>query len=312
MGILYSKKYLNIFFAAFFLLLQINLNATTQNDVFYNQKTIKPAVVSSRIIPWKLALVSGSVLSVYGVSYFLVFGKSWWGTEPQPFHFENDFEYALNLDKLGHLYSGILMGEFFYDGLIWSGLSHIPARIFAGGFASLTHVGIDIKDGLGPWGYSIWDVIAGSVGGFWPYLKDICPLLEPLKFKATYWKHSQAYWNHQDKTIFTDDYVNWTYWLSFKTEWLFPKSARPYWPDWLYIAAGVSVDDIAVIEDDGINGSREYYVSLDVDLDGIIKPKKYVYNRLLTYITTIKLPTPSIQIYPWENRAIYLMYPLRF
>lgn len=62
--------------------------------------------------------VASTVLIAYGAAYWLVFKKGWWDEQGNDFHFENDFDYALNLDKFGHFASGVIMGESFYEGTV--------------------------------------------------------------------------------------------------------------------------------------------------------------------------------------------------
>ena len=91
--------------------------------------------------------VASTVLIAYGAAYWLVFQKGWWDEQGSDFHFENDFDYALNLDKLGHFASGVMMGESFYEGYRWAGISEFYSYLFAGFSAMATHIAIDVKDG---------------------------------------------------------------------------------------------------------------------------------------------------------------------
>ena len=76
--------------------------------------------------------VASTVLIAYGAAYWLVFQKGWWDEQGSDFHFENDFDYALNLDKFGHFASGVMMGETFYEGYRWAGISEFNSYLFAG------------------------------------------------------------------------------------------------------------------------------------------------------------------------------------
>ena len=115
-------------------------------------------------------------LSSFGAAYIFVFSKGWWDDERSHFHFENDFEYSLNLDKLGHFAAGVILGETFYEGYRWAGLSEFQSYLFAGLSAMTTHIAIDVKDGYSPrWGFSVFDVLSGTLGGFfarfrWPHV----------------------------------------------------------------------------------------------------------------------------------------------
>jgi hypothetical protein len=262
-----------------------------------------------QIIPWRLATVASLTTLSYVGSYYLVLKKGWWSGEESGFHFANDFDYALNLDKLGHFYSGILISEFFYDALLWSGLNDFDSYLWGGLFSTLTHVGIDIKDGFAPeWGYSVWDVIAGTLGGFYPMGKHYIPAFAYIDFKMSYWQHSDAYFEQSNTDIWTDDYVNQTYWLSFKLNKMLPHNLAGFWPDILAPAAGLSVTPDTFRWQK--QGQYEVYLSLDWDLEAAIKPQTHLGKRSVRYLNYVKWPSPTIQVFP--ETVYYLAFPLRF
>ncbi|MBO7130539.1 MAG: hypothetical protein J6V65_00120, partial [Fibrobacterales bacterium] len=265
------------------------------------------------VSPWRTAVFGGLILGTYGAAYGLVFAKGWWDESDGDFHFSNDFDYAMNLDKGGHAYSGQLMGEFFYDGYTWSGFSHHAARGLAGLSAFLTHVAIDVKDGYAPeWGFSVVDVLSGTAGGFWPWMQDLWSPLAALEFKASYWLNSNTYWERggSSSNVFTDDYVNWTFWASWRVERALPKGAARFWPDWLCLAFGFSIDDSAVLS--RADGEREFYVALDWDLQEIFKPESHLLKRVVRYANLWKLPAPAVRLYPSHRREFLLLYPILF
>ncbi len=265
------------------------------------------------VSPWRTAVFGGLILGTYGAAYGLVFAKGWWDESDGDFHFSNDFDYAMNLDKGGHAYSGQLMGEFFYDGYVWSGFSHHAARGLAGLSAFLTHVAIDVKDGYAPeWGFSVVDVLSGTAGGFWPWMQDLWSPLAALEFKASYWLNSNTYWERggSSSNVFTDDYVNWTFWASWRVERALPKGAARFWPDWLCLAFGFSIDDSAVLS--RADGEREFYVALDWDLQEIFKPESHLLKRVVRYANLWKLPAPAVRLYPSHRREFLLLYPILF
>ena len=150
--------------------------------------------------------VASTVLIAYGAAYWLVFHKGWWDEQGNDFHFENDFDYALNLDKLGHFASGVMMGETFYEAYRWAGISEFNSYLFAGLSAFATHVAIDVKDGFAPkWGFSVFDVLSGTLGGFLPMAERYVPVFKYVDLKWSYWINSKAYYRQSDTGVFTDD-----------------------------------------------------------------------------------------------------------
>ncbi|MBO7512370.1 MAG: DUF2279 domain-containing protein, partial [Fibrobacter sp.] len=212
--------------------------------------------------------VASTVLIAYGAAYWLVFKKGWWDEEGSRFRFENDFDYALNLDKLGHFASGVMMGESFYEGYRWAGISEFYSYLFAGLSAFATHVAIDVKDGYSPeWGFSIFDVLSGTLGGFLPMAERYVPVFKYVDLKWSYWINTKAYYRQSKTGVFTDDYCNQTFWASFKVYRMLPKAARQYYPSWLAIAAGLSIDEGVFLHDKNITPHREVYIALDYDLE---------------------------------------------
>jgi hypothetical protein len=260
---------------------------------------------SKEILPGRLALTIGLGGSFYLGSYFLILEKGWWSETGNDFHFANDFDYAKNLDKFGHAYSGILMGEFFGGMFRWSGFSEGSAYALGGAMAFVSHVGIDIKDGYAPqWGFSVWDVIAGTIGGFWPWLQRTTPMGEYFDIKLGYWKNSTVYWDKEGHTagggIFTDDYTNQVHWLTWKVNKSLPKRVEPYWPDFLALGVGLSIDEGAFVR--GQEALYEIYVGPDWDLD------VWLEGTWAEYLNYIRLPIPTVQVYP--HLRWHLAYPI--
>lgn len=267
----------------------------------------------------KTVAVGSFVAASYAAAYFFVFQKGWWGEQGRDFHFEFDFEYAKNLDKLGHFASGVAMGELFYQGYHWAGFSESTSYLMAGSSAFLTHVAIDIKDGFSPqWGFSIFDVMSGTLGGFYPMAKRYVPIFKYFDLKMSYWVNSHAYYNSSDTGVATDDYVNQTYWCSFKIYRMLPYAARRYYPEWLAFAVGLSIDD-GVYE---INpethrhmyhykdvGKYEVYLALDYDFEAF-RPHQLWARNLVKALNYFKFPAPTLQVYP--EVKFFLLYPIKF
>ena len=253
--------------------------------------------------------------TAYGAAYALVFAKGWWDDERSHFHFENDFDYAKNLDKAGHFAAGVFLAEGFYLGYYWAGLSEFQAYLAAGLSAMSTHIAIDIKDGFAPkWGFSIFDVLSGTLGGFYPMAKRYVPFFKYIDFKYSYWRNSEAYWRETDTGVFTDDYCNETFWLSLKVHRLLPQSARWIWPSWLAVAGGWSVSPSTFYKKKNRHvskkGHHEFYVALDYDLEGVFKPHQRWARNVVRMLNYIKLPAPTFQVYP--DVKFFLLYPIKF
>ena len=283
----------------------------TWRDSTWDYRSEDSADIKSEIEPAKVFGVASLTLIAYGAAYGFVFEKGWWDDERTHFHFENDFDYALNLDKFGHFAAGVVLGEFFYEGYHWAGASEFQSYLFAGLSALATHIAIDVKDGFAPtWGFSIFDVLSGGLGGFLPMAERYVPLFKYIDLKWSYWINSNAYYdsNHAASGgVFTDDYVNQTFWLSVKPYRLLPESARKYYPSWLAFAVGLSIDEKVFTKEP--HPRREVYVALDYDLEAF-RPQSRFARFAIKMLNYFKLPAPTIQVYPEFHW--YLLYPIKF
>lgn len=280
----------------------------TWRDSTWDYRSEDSTDIAAEVSVPKVLGVASLTAIAYGAAYGLVFAKGWWDDERSHFHFENDFDYALNLDKLGHFGAGVILGESFYEGYRWAGTSEFNAYLFAGLSAMMTHIAIDVKDGYSPeWGFSVFDVLSGTLGGFYPMAERYIPVFKYVDFKWSYWINTKAYYRQSDTGIFTDDYVNQTFWASFKPYRLLPSGARAYYPSWLAVAAGLSIDEKVFTKEP--HPRREVYIALDYDLEAF-RPQSRLARTLVKYLNYFKLPAPTIQVYPEFHW--FLLYPIKF
>lgn len=294
------------------------LGPLTWRDSTFDYRTEDSKDIAPKVSIPKSIGVASTTLIAYGAAYWLVFDKGWWDDQSAGFHFENDFYYAKNLDKLGHFAAGVVLAETFYEGYRWAGISEFYSYLFAGLSAMSTHIAIDVKDGFAPkWGFSIFDVLGGTIGGFLPMAERYVPVFKYIDLKWSYWINSDAYYDQNHKAsegIFTDDYVNQTFWASFKPYRLLPKAAQKYYPSWLAFAAGISIDDGAFTYEykKHINediAHYEIYLALDYDLEAL-RPQSRWARTLVKYLNYIKFPAPTLQVYP--DVKVHWLYPIKF
>ena len=316
----FASRKINAKICAFLLLLSLVFPAAalsspgdplTWRDSTWDYRSEDPTNIDPEIKPLRLAGVASLTLLAYGAAYGFVLKKGWWDSEERGFHFQNDFDYALNLDKIGHFAAGVAIGELFYEGYRWAGASEFQSYLYGGLTALATHIAIDIKDGFAPyWGFSIFDVLSGGLGGFLPMAERYVPVFKYIDLKWSYWINSDAYYNQPHQAsggIFTDDYVNHTYWLSLKPYRMLPEAARKYYPSWLAIAVGLSIDD-RVFKNEP-HPHREAYIALDYDLEAF-RPQSRLARTIIKALNYFKLPAPTIQVYPEFHW--YLLYPIKF
>jgi len=316
----FASRNINAKICAFLLMLSLVFPAAalsspwdplTWRDSTWDYRSEDSVDIKSEIEPGKIFGVASLTLIAYGAAYGFVFEKGWWDEKGHSFRFENDFDYALNLDKFGHFAAGVVIGEFFYEGYRWAGASEFQSYLYAGLSALATHIAIDIKDGFAPsWGFSIFDVLSGGLGGFLPMAERYLPVFKYVDLKWSYWINSNAYYDQTHAAsggVFTDDYVNQTFWLSVKPYRLLPESARKYYPSWLAIAIGLSIDEKVFTKEP--HPRREVYLALDYDLEAF-RPQSRLARTIVKALNYFKLPAPTIQVYPEFHW--YLLYPIKF
>lgn len=232
-----------------------------------------------------------------------------WSAERRPFHLHNgnDFRYALNLDKAGHFYAGAALADITAAGLAAAGMGRRSALWYGAISSTLAQLGFEYKDGLAPdWGFSIYDVAAGALGAFYPYLRERHPALGATQVKLGYARRSESYWERKGPDgQLVDDYVNQTYWLSVRLKALLPGVIARRVPGFLRIAAGWSIDDHV---DGAGGGSHELFLGLDYGLNDLFgRPRSGLLRGALDVLEYVKLPAPAVRLSP-TGRSFWLYW----
>jgi len=274
------------------------------------------SIAKSQDLNSRLVIVGSGLAASYATVYFVLLKDGWWD-KMEPFHYEPfhiDMNYATNLDKFGHFYSGAVIGELLTMSYDWAGLNPFASTLWAGITVGVTQIVIEFKDGFSRYGYSVFDATAGTLGGFYAMGKRFIPAMQYVDFKFTYWPNSSEYWDvhkRKNKTgIWFDDYYggNQTYWLSFKVAKMLPSKARDYYPEWLAFAFGLGLQDVFVDRDPGWDEIRlGYYISLDYDFEAIFHPQKTWSKNLITVLNHIKFPAPTVRLHP--DAKFYPFHP---
>jgi hypothetical protein len=291
---------------------------------------ISQDTVEYKIDPTRLAIISSSIVGSY-VAVYLIFLKEGWWAEANAFHFEevaHDFRYASNMDKFGHFYTGAIFSELFTMSYDWVGMNPFASALWAGITVSFTQILVEFKDGVAPYGYSIYDAIAGSLGGFYAMGKRFVPAMQYVDYKFAYFPNYSEYWNTTRREggemmggkltggngVFVDDYYggNQTYWLSFKIAKILPSGTRDYYPQWLACAFGWGINDWHYEKEWGTS-RYEFYFSLDYDFEAIVHPQLTWSKNIVKILNLIKFPAPAVRfgrepkffpLHPWYGFAV--------
>jgi len=232
-------------------------------------------------------------------------------------HTINDNNEWLQMDKLGHAFSGYQLGRLGAKTLQWSGVSKKHQLIYGGtlGFTFLTAV--EVLDGFSEeWGFSWGDFIANTSGAGLFIGQEL--LWNEQRIALKYSFHQTKYAAIHPKKLgnglaeeFLKDYNGQTYWLSINMQSFFKKSKLPKWLNLAfgYGANGMLAGTKKVQFLQGFHQKRyaQYYLALDLDLSKI-QTNSALLRTLFSVLNTIKIPLPTIEFNSKNGLKFYPIY----
>jgi hypothetical protein len=242
----------------------------------------------------------------------------WYKDYPKSnFHFINDNNQWLQMDKVGHFYSTYHLGRVGVEMLAWSGASKKEQLIYGStlGFGFLTIV--EVFDGFSQeWGASSGDIIANATGTALYVSQEL--LWKEQRITPKFSFHQTKFASQRPETLGSSfneqvlkDYNGQTYWLSFNIQ-SFTKDN--FVPKWLNLAIGYGGEGMLYGKNEealvnGIiqNPYRQFYLSLDVDLTKI-STKSHFLKTLFSVINTIKIPAPTLQYDDFNGVKAHFIY----
>ena len=270
-------------FFSFTLQAQIKLNELPQN---FSQRKKNLLIVESS--SYSLALVGLNQL--------------WYkGYKKSSFHFINDNNSWLQMDKFGHLTTSYFVGVLGIKTYQWAGFSRKQSIWIGGLTGTFFQSAVEILDGFSEkWGASSGDLVANSLGSllaisqqlYWDEQKVLLKYsFNPSEISNT---NPQLFGNNLiQKSL--KDYNGQTYWLCFNFEDVFNSSSY-YLPKWLNLALGYGADnmysDSYILSQE--LGYRQFFLSLDINTDELNISNKFVKN-LVNLFGFIKLPMPTLE-----------------
>ncbi len=229
-----------------------------------------------------------------GTAIHLYQQKAWWSDQRTEFHFENDWGYALWIDKVGHAYGAMLIQHGISAGLEAANLN-AEQCVWYGSISALSfQTFIEIEDGFGPqWGFSPGDFYGDVVGSAYPVLQYYFPVLKNFMLKASYWPKdlNKTNPNSGQKHIIVDDYHGQKFWISARLKNLLPESAAEFWPEFLMLAIGMGVKNL----DGNGGGQRDFYIALDFDAETIPLNGR-VWQFVKNTLNFLHFPMPGIRV----------------
>ncbi len=228
----------------------------------------------------------------------------WYADYPRSsFKTFNDSKHWLQMDKWGHAFSSYQLGSFGASTLNWAGVSKKDQLLYGAtlGLGFLT--AIEIMDGFSEeWGFS-WADMAANAAGTGLYIgqellwKDQRMLLKYSFHRTNFAQQRPDVLGNGFFEEFVKDYNGQTYWLSvnmnafLKTEGI---------PNWLNLAFGYGADGMLSGDPNDLdylnqNRTRQYYMSLDIDLSRIQTNSNFL-KTIFDVFNLIKIPFPTLQV----------------
>lgn len=243
----------------------------------------------------------------------------WYNDYPQSkFHFINDNDQWLQMDKLGHVYSAYHIGNAGANLLHWSGASRKQQLIYGAtlGFVFLTAV--EVLDGFSQkWGASTGDVIANAAGTGLFVAQELAWKEQRIVPKFSF--HQTSYAEVRPELLgkslteqILKDYNGQTYWLSVNVHSFLKQSKIP---KWLNLAVGYGADGMLTGDNENATNlilpethrSRQFYLSFDADLTKI-ETKSHVLKTLFSVFNTIKIPAPTLEFTASQRVKMHFIY----
>jgi uncharacterized protein YfiM (DUF2279 family) len=231
--------------------------------------------------------------------------KLWYSGYPQSkFHFFNDNQEWLQMDKFGHCFSSYYLGLAGIEAAKWAGVPKNKQWKWAL-FGSIFQDPIEIWDGFSSaWGASFGDLAANSFGTLLGAGQEAIWHEQKVRMKFSY--TSSNYAAIRPNTLggnfnerFLKDYNAQTYWLCYS-----PLKNRA---QWLGLGLGygangmlggndnIWIDKNMLVQDySNVKRYRQYYLSFDFNLNKI-KTRRKGLKTLFFVLNCIKLPAPALE-----------------
>lgn len=245
----------------------------------------------------------GSACAISG-SYILL-DQLWYKNYARTsFHFFNDNDEWLQMDKAGHFFSSYTIGRYSHDVFKWSGMSESQSIWIGGSVGIIYLTGIELLDAKSAaWGFSTGDMIANSSGTFLYIAQQKFWKEQRITLKFSYMNSNFAKFNSDQlgrnfqQRVFKD-YNGQTYWSSINVHSFLASGAD--FPRWLNVAIGYGATKmtsakINLYDVNNFNRAREFYFSFDADLTRVRWKKKWM-KKTAQVLSFIKIPTPTLEV----------------
>lgn len=259
-----------------------------------------------------LVIVSEAVLTSAAL---IGLNQLWYADyEKSSFHFKNDNNDWLQMDKAGHIYSSYHLGRMSAEMLAWSGVSKKNQLIYGAGYGFVFLTAVEVFDGYSAeWGFSWGDVAANATGTALYVSQEL--VWDEQRIIPKFSFHTTKYAIQRPELLgesFSEqilkDYNGQTYWLSANIHSFAKKSKIP---KWLNLAVGYGAEDMLSSQKNNLflndDRFRQFYLSFDVDLSKI-ETNSHFLKTIFSLFNTIKIPAPTFEINSLGKSKFHVFY----
>ncbi len=259
------------------------------------------------------AVYTGTMIGLY---------QAWYKDYPQSsFHFTNDGNEWMGVDKIGHATTSYWIGRISYEAFRWSGVKERHAVWIGGSMGLVFLTTIEIFDGFSAeWGASVSDMVANVAGAGLFIGQQLGWKEQRFLLKFSY--HPTDYAHYRPDVLgetcierVLKDYNGQTYWLSGNIHAFLHKESK--FPRWLNVAVGYGAKGMTggsenVTEYEGepipeFQRTSQYFLTLDVDLTRIRTRSKFL-KGVFTLLGFIKIPLPTLEYNAENNFVFHYLY----
>lgn len=311
---------MRLFICVFFLVLSLNAHSQDSSLLKTDTTHYRQIVAAGHTLyPYnKKRVILVAAANITGYSGILIgLNSAWYSQYPRSkFHFFNDNDEWLQVDKAGHAYGAYIESFASYEMWRWSGLSR-KKRIWIGGLSGIAYETIiETLDGFSAeYGWSWGDFGANVLGSGLFISQELAWDDQRIKLKTSFHKRdygsadlnarANSIFGKSESERFIKDYNAITDWMSINIKSFFPKTKLP---GWFSIAVGYGAEGMfgarsniakdangnIIFDRSDIKRYRQWYLSPDIDLSKI-KTKKKVVRFILSALNAFKFPAPSIE-----------------
>ncbi|HNQ12337.1 MAG TPA: DUF2279 domain-containing protein [Bacteroidia bacterium] len=282
-------------------------------------RTLTPSDTLNNI---RLSSVTLLGSAAYGASVYGMYTLWYSGFGPEPFHFFNDNDEWLYMDKVGHLYSAYALSSRGIDVMQWTGMDHKKAILIGGLYGYLYQTSIEVFDGFSPdWGFSWGDIVANTIGTSLAMFQELQygkqKFLVKWSFRETeFAKYRPELLGKNFNQQMFKDYNGQSYWISVPLHELFHSETR--FPKWLCISGGIGAEGMLggvgnpEKNEEGeelphFERRQQYYFSLDIDLTAIPTQSRLL-KTVFNLVNVLKVPMPALEYNRTDHFKFHSLY----